>query len=274
MPPTAALGGSGGQMGMPQGGDSRQPNETGGQAGGSPQQPGGAPRQGTVPGQDTMPGQPDVPGQGGAPGQENAPGEQWTYGSPQGQGYGPQGQAYGAPPPAAGEPMGGPMQGRPISPVNEAETRVTGRRVVQYIIDAIIYGVIAAVISWALDRGTGGVHAFLVFVTVVLDVLLYLFYWAWIPDRQNGQTLGMMAMGIRIISADGGRANFVQLAVRSVLLVLFSPLSLVVGIIVMMFSRYRQRTGDHMARTMVVRAQVQPAPARQMYAGAGQAGYR
>jgi uncharacterized RDD family membrane protein YckC len=255
---------------MPQGGDSRQPNEMGGQAGGPPQQP----RQGTGPGQDTMPGQPGVPGQGGAPGQENAPGEQWTYGAPQGQGYGPQGQAYGAPPPAAGEPMGGPMRGRPISPVNEAETRVTGRRVVQYIIDAIIYYAIAGVISWVLNRGTGGVHAFLVFVIAVLDVALYLVYWAGIPYRHNGQTIGMSVMGIRIISADGGRASYLQLAVRSVLLVLFGALALIVGIIVMLCSRYRQRTGDHMAHTMVVRAQVQPMPAQQMYAGAGQGGYR
>jgi uncharacterized RDD family membrane protein YckC len=53
-------------------------------------------------------------------------------------------------------------------------------------------------------------------------------------------------------------AGLVQLAVRSVLLVLFSPLSVLVGWIVMMFSHYRQRTGDHMARTVVVRRRVQP----------------
>jgi uncharacterized RDD family membrane protein YckC len=246
-------------MSMPQGGDPRLPHETGGQAGGS-QQPGGAPRQ------DTMPGQPNVPGQAGAPGQESAPGQQRPGG--------PQGQPYGTPPPGGPADESGAMQGRPISPVNEIETRVTGRRTVQYIIDAIIFGVVAAVISWALDRGTGGVHAFLVFVIVVLDVILYLLYWAWIPYRQNGQTLGMMPMNIRIISADGGAASFLQLAVRSVLLVLFSPLSLLVGIIVMMCSRYRQRTGDHMARTMVVRARVQPEPAQRTYAGAGQADYR
>jgi uncharacterized RDD family membrane protein YckC len=247
-------------MSMPQGGEPRVPHETGGQAGGSPQQPGGAPRQGT------MPGQPNVPGQAGAPGQESASGQQWPGGQ--------QDQPYGTPPPGGPADESGAMRGRPISPVNEIETRVTGRRTVQYIIDAIIYGIVAAVISWALDRGTGGVHAFLVFVTVVLDVILYLIYWAWVPYRQNGQTVGMMPMGIRIISADGGPASFLQLAVRSVLLVLFSPLSLLVGIIVMMSSRYRQRTGDHMAKTMVVRARVQPEPAQRMYAGAGQADSR
>jgi uncharacterized RDD family membrane protein YckC len=245
-------------MTMPQGDEPRRPNEMGGPDGGSPQQPGSQPRQGTTTGQ------PNVPGQAGAPGQESAPGDQW--------GYGQQGQAYGTPPPA--QPMDGPMQGRPISPVNEAETRVTGRRVVQYVIDAIIYYAIAGVISWVLNRGTGGVHAFLVFVIAVLDVALYLIYWAGIPYRQNGQTPGMMVMGIRVISADGRPASYLQLAIRSVLLVLFGAISLVVGFIVMMCSRYRQRTGDHMAHTMVVRAQVQPEPAQQMYAGAGQGGMR
>jgi len=82
----------------------------------------------------------------------------------------------------------------------------------------------------------------------------------------------MSVLGIRIISASGGPASFAQLVVRSILLVLFGLLSVIVGFIVMMCSRYRQRTGDHMAHTMVVRARVDPMPAQQMYAGAGQAG--
>lgn len=247
---------------MPQGGESGQPRETGQQTGTPGQQ-----WQGGTPGQSAVPGQTGTAGQGGIPSQAGPPGQQWTS-EPQGQ------YQYGAPPQGgtAGAQWGSPMAGRPISPVNEAETRVTGRRIVQYIIDAIIYGIVASVISWALDRGTGGVHAVLVLVTVVVVVAWYLIYWAAIPFRRNGQTLGMSVMGIRVISATGGPASFVQLAVRSVLLVLFSPLSLLVGIIVMLCSRYRQRTGDHMARTMVVRAQVQPMPAQQQYAGAGQAG--
>ena len=51
-------------------------------------------------------------------------------------------------------------------------------------------------------------------------------------------------------------------------------LSLLVGIITMMASRYRQRVGDHLAKTMVVRASVEPRPVPQEYAGAGQAGTR
>jgi len=241
---------------MPQGGAAGQPWETGGQADAPGQQ-----WQGGVPGQGDAPGQAGVHAQDGIPTQGTGP-SQWADG--------PRGQQYGSPPQGpAGQPADEPMQGRILSPVNETETRVTGRRIVQYIIDAIIFGIIASVVSWALDRGTGGVHALLVLVTVLLVIGWYLLYWALRPQLRSGQTIGMQLMGIRVISKDGGPASFVQLAVRSILLVLFSPLSLLVGIIVMMLSRYRQRTGDHMAGTLVVRGQVQPMAARREYADAG-----
>ncbi len=249
---------------MPQGGESGQSRETGPQTDTPGQErQNGRPGGSAVPGQSGTAGQGGIPNQAGPPpGQQRADEQQAAYGVP------PQG---GAP----GEYQGDPMAGRPISPVNEIETRVTGRRFVQYIIDIIIYGIVAGLISWALgDRGTGAVHAVLVVVDVVVVVAWYLVYWAYVPFRRDGQTLGMSVLGIRVISASGGPASFVQLAVRSVLLVLFGLVSVIVGFIVMMCSRYRQRTGDHMAHTMVVRARVEPMPAQQMYAGAGQAGPR
>jgi uncharacterized RDD family membrane protein YckC len=251
-------------MSMPQGGESGQSRETGPQT----DTPGQEWQNGR-PGQSAVPGQSGTAGQGGIPNQAGPPPGQYPAGEQQGQAQ------YGVPPQGGmpGDYQGSPMAGRPISPVNEIETRITGRRFVQYIIDIIIYGIVAALISWALgDRGTGGVHALLVVVDVVVVVAWYLVYWAYIPLRRDGQTLGMSVLGIRIISANGGPASFVQLAVRSILLVLFGLVSVIVGFIVMMCSRYRQRTGDHMAHTMVVRARVEPMPAQQMYAGAGQSG--
>jgi uncharacterized RDD family membrane protein YckC len=238
-------------MSMPQGGEPGRPEDTG--------------QQTEMPGQrwagrNPVPGQSGTAGQGGIPSQAGPHDQEWP---------GQQDQSrYGVPPQGTDDAQwGSAAAGRPISPVTKAETRVTGRRAVQYIIDAIIFDIVAAVIAWAVGRGTGGVHAFLVFLVVVLDVAWYLLYWALLPHFRGGQTLGMQAMGIRVISADGGRASFLQLAVRSVLLVLFHPLSVLVGWIVMMFSRYRQRTGDHMARTVVVRRRRQPLT--EEYAGAG-----
>jgi uncharacterized RDD family membrane protein YckC len=238
-------------MSMPQGGERGQSQETGQNT----EMPGQR-----WAGQRRVPGQSGTAGQGGIPSQARPPDQDWP--SQQG-GYG-----YGAPPRGAGDEAR-PIAGRPISPVDKAETRVTGRRAVQYVIDVIIYDVVASVIAWVLGRGTGAVHGFLVFVIVVLDVAWYLLYWALRPYFRGGQTLGMQAMGIRVLSADGGPASFPQLAIRSVLLVLFFPLSVPVGWIVMMFSRYRQRTGDHIAKTVVVRRRGQPLAERQEYAGAG-----
>jgi uncharacterized RDD family membrane protein YckC len=213
-------------------------------------------------------------GQGAPGGQAGMPGG--YQGQDQGQGQ-TQGQYYGSPPQGggtAGQQYPGSMQGRPISPVNEIDTRVSGKRIVQYIVDIIIWGVIAGLVSWALNRGTGGVHVILTLVLIVIDIAWYFLYWAYRPYVSNGQTLGMQLMGIRVISTDGGPASLTQLFLRSIFLVLFNWVAAIVGFITMMCSRYRQRVGDHMAHTMVVRASVEPVPAQQEFAGAGQAGTR
>jgi uncharacterized RDD family membrane protein YckC len=235
-------------MTMPQRGESGQPWETGPQP---------------------AAGQPGA-GQPGA-GQPGAAGQPYPPGPP---GYPAGSQQFGNAPQGAPGGYGGAMGGQPISPVNEIETRVTGRRIVQYIVDAILFGIVVALVSWALNRGHGGIHALLYIILIVVDVVWYALYWAAWPFSHRGQTVGMQLMELRVIGMDGGVASFMQLFVRSILLVLFTPLSLIVGIITMMFSRYRQRVGDHMARTMVVRSSVEPLGAAQEYAGAGQAGSR
>lgn len=255
-------------MSMPQGGESGQPWDTGPGAG---QQWQGGPQQGNPP-----QGPPPQGGQGGQPSGGQPYGGQPYGQQPGGQQYG--NQQYGTPPQGGGmygsQNPGGPMQGRPISPVNEIETRVSGRRIVQWIVDAILFGIVTALVSWGLNRGTGGAHVILYLVLIALDIIWYGLYWAYYPYTHAGQTIGMQLMDLRVISTDGGPASLVQMFVRSILLVLFTPLSLLVGFITMMGSRYRQRVGDHMANTMVVRASVEPIRAQREFAGAGQAGTR
>jgi uncharacterized RDD family membrane protein YckC len=272
-------------MSMPQGGESGRPWETGpgAEQPGAEQQWQAGPQQGTPP-QGPPPQGGQGGGQGGQPYGGQPYGNQPPYGGqpyggqqqPGGQQYG--NQQYGTPPQGGGmygsQNPGGPMQGRPISPVNEIETRVSGRRIVQYIVDAIIFGIVTTLISWGLNRGTGGAHVVLYLVLIALDIIWYGLYWAYYPYTHSGQTIGMQLMDLRVISTDGGPASLVQMFVRSILLVLFTPLSLLVGFITMMCSRYRQRVGDHMSNTMVVRASVEPIPAQREFAGAGQAGTR
>jgi uncharacterized RDD family membrane protein YckC len=220
-------------MSMPQDGESGQSKQTGQQVGNV-----------------------SVPGQAGSPESSGATGPAYTWpwtGEPQDQRYGQRGV--------------GPMQVRPDSPVNEADTRVTGRRVVQYIIDYVITAVVAAVIMWALDRGTGAANAGLLLVGAILVAAWYFWYWVYRPYRANGRSLGMQLLGIHVISKDGGRASMVQLLIRGILLIVDTFFWGLVGFVTIICSRYRQRVGDHAAKTVVVRKRVEAMPARRDYAG-------
>jgi uncharacterized RDD family membrane protein YckC len=69
----------------------------------------------------------------------------------------------------------------------------------------------------------------------------------------------MKLLRLRVISKGGGRANMAQLTIRWVCLILDAipytwPLTGLVGFIVIVCSRDRQRIGDHLARTLVVTA--------------------
>jgi uncharacterized RDD family membrane protein YckC len=220
---------------MPQSGESGQSWQTGQQTGRPAQEWSGS-----------------VPSQAGPPDSSpgGAPSWPWTGES--------QAQQYGSP---------GPMQVRPISPVSEKDTRVTGRRVVQYIIDYVITAIVAAVIMWALDRGTGATNAVLLLVGAILVAAWYFWYWVYRPYRANGRSLGMQLLGIHVISKDGGRASMMQLFIRGILLIVDTLVWGLVGWVTIICSRYRQRVGDHAAKTVVVRTRAEATPARREYAG-------
>ena len=206
-------------------------------------QPSGRPGEWSDPGaqQGTMPGQQDFGGapSGGIPGQQGAyPGQQ--YG---GQQYG--GQQWG------GQPGWG-------TPVNEAETRVTGRRIVQYWIDAFFVSIIPYLVSIPFDRsGSTLLHILGGVVYFVLFVLIGLWYWVIRPHSHNGQTFAMKWFGLRVISKDGGPASATQLFIRWIGLIFDAapwmwPFTGLLGLIVILCSRNRQRIGDHLARTLVI----------------------
>jgi uncharacterized RDD family membrane protein YckC len=227
---------------------SSMPQQDGPEQWGSAQpsgRPGERTSSGAQPG--TMPGEQDFGGtqSGSIPGQQAGafPGQQ--QGAAPGQGYGSQGQHWGSQPGWA-------------SPVNEAETRVTWRRIFQYWIDAFLVSIIPYLVSIPFDRASstimnvvGGI------VYVVLFVLIGLWYWVIRPHSHNGQTFAMKWFGLRVISKEGGPANLTQLFIRWIGLIFDAapwmwPFTGLLGLIVMLCSRYRQRIGDHMARTLVI----------------------
>jgi uncharacterized RDD family membrane protein YckC len=190
------------------------------------------PQQGVTPGQERQVGPESIPNQQQVPGAGTA-----AYGQGQGQ---PQQQW-------SGEPM------MPEAGVPERATRVTGRRVFQYIFDTIVAGIIPGLAYWLLDRGNGVLHGLGWLVATVIAIAVYYWYWVMRPYSNNGKTFGMSIWHLRIISKEGGRATVAQLFIRAIFLIIDTLLAGLVGLITILFSRYRQRIGDHAARTLVIR---------------------
>jgi uncharacterized RDD family membrane protein YckC len=178
---------------------------------------------------------------------------------------GPQDEPY--PPPGATA-----RHARMSSPVPSDETRVTGRRVLQYLLDGILSSIVPAILYAALDRGHGGRHVLSISLVAVLSVLCYAGYWVLRPRLADGQTFGMQLLRVRIISKDGGPASAAQLVIRWLALILDDLLAGLVGLVVMLLSEHRQRLGDHLARTLVVRAGWQGAAAGYQSAAAARPG--
>jgi uncharacterized RDD family membrane protein YckC len=204
--------------------------------------PPGAPSQGSAPGQEQF---------GSAPSQGSAPGQEQFGSAPS---RGEQGQPQDA---EILSTQRGSQPGR-RTPVNEAATRVTWRRIFQYWVDAFLVSVVPYLVSIPFDRSDStGLHIIGGIITFVLFIVIGFWYWIIRPHSHNGQTFAMQWFGLRVISKDGGPATTIQYFIRWISLIFDAfpwvwPLTGLLGLIVMVCSRYRQRGGDHLARTLVI----------------------
>lgn len=192
--------------------------------------------------------EPNMPPVGQSGTQQSAGPGQADYGQPgyQQGGYPQPGYQQGGYPPAGGPPPG--WNGG-YAPVTEAQTRITGRRVVQYIIDSILVSIIPALVWWLFPHRAG-----FEVLAAVITIAVYYLYWVQRPYSHAGQTFGMQLLQIRVISKHGGQATLAQLLIRAILLIVDALVYGLVGWITMLCSRYRQRIGDHAAGTLVIPA--------------------
>ena len=133
-----------------------------------------------------------------------------------------------------------------------------GTRFTAALLDALILGTVLAGVFLVLLIASGldpsGVSDFLVrFISlgVLLIAVGYQVVFHW---RDSGRTPGKRALGIRVIAADGQPASFFQLVLRGVISIAdVLPLPLPVGLIAIAVTPKRQRLGDLVAGTLVVR---------------------
>jgi len=132
------------------------------------------------------------------------------------------------------------------------------RRFVAYIIDVIVVGVIAGIVESIIAAIVRASTSDVTGVSVregVVGLIVGILYFGYLWSR-NGQTLGYMALGVRLIRSSGEPVSFVFAAVRYVLIYLSFALCLIPAIVsAFMIGLSEQKQGIHDAimGTYVVR---------------------
>ena len=86
-----------------------------------------------------------------------------------------------------------------------------------------------------------------------VGLLLHVAYWVWLPMRLRGRTLGMVPLRLRVVTMDLAPAAGSQLGLRWLLLLVDALFFGLVGLVSMLVTPRRQRLGDLMAQTLVIR---------------------
>lgn len=135
-------------------------------------------------------------------------------------------------------------------------------RILQFAIDLALLAVVClAPLALTLVLPTnpdGTTGALLIAIPLMLLVLLLcagLSWWLWVrwPARHAGQTLGMRWLHLQVVGGDGSPATAGQLALRWLMLLVDGMFLGAVGLASMLLTPRRQRLGDVVADTVVVR---------------------
>lgn len=127
-----------------------------------------------------------------------------------------------------------------------------GRRAVAVIIDSILFFIMV----WVIAAMTGGTTATGFEITggpAFFSFAIFLLYYVGL-EATRGATVGKMAMGIRVTMEDGSPIDWRASLIRNVLRIVDGQLVYLVGAILVWMSPKKQRLGDRIAKTVVVRA--------------------
>jgi uncharacterized RDD family membrane protein YckC len=178
-------------------------------------------------------------------GQQPPPYGQQQYGQQQ---YGQ--QQYGQQPPPYGQQQYGQQQWQqpygqqPLYGQPQLQYVGVGLRFLAYLIDSIIIGVVAGILS-VIFRNSPGLSGG---VTGLLALAYFI-----VLEATQGATLGKMALGLRVVKTDGSPISWAESLIRNLLRIIDSLVFYLVGAILIWTSPLKQRLGDRAARTVVVR---------------------
>jgi uncharacterized RDD family membrane protein YckC len=159
-------------------------------------------------------------------------------------------------PPSSGTPSSGIVT--PEAVLLEFETAGAGSRTIAELLDLLVQLtalaalglVFSVVLSGALDFGATAA----VILTLLFSFLILVGYPVAMETLWNGRTLGKAAMGLRVVTQEGGPIRFRHAAIRSILGLVELWIFLgSIAIVAIVLSPRNQRIGDMVAGTIVLR---------------------
>ena len=141
-----------------------------------------------------------------------------------------------------------------------------GSRIVAGIVDYIIIGIVAGILSiflivpWAMTgpsmMGTFGAAGWMSGIWGIIGLmwLLWLVYFTYF-EGTSGQTIGKKFTHIKVIKESGSKCDYGSALVRNLLRIIdHLPFLYILGIILIAATEKKQRLGDMLAKTIVVKA--------------------
>jgi uncharacterized RDD family membrane protein YckC len=119
-----------------------------------------------------------------------------------------------------------------------------GPRFLAILIDSIIIGVVGAILGVIFQNSPG--------LSGGVTGLLALAYFI-VLEATQGATLGKMALGLRVTRADGAPISWTESIIRNLLRIIDGLFVYLIGAILIWTSPLKQRLGDRVAKTVVVR---------------------
>jgi uncharacterized RDD family membrane protein YckC len=126
-----------------------------------------------------------------------------------------------------------------------------GIRFVSILIDSIILGIIDIMLGTILGvfRGPEGD----IWWWWILSFIIFLAYYTYL-EGTRGQTIGKMITRIKVVREDGGRIDMNQAFIRNILRIIDGLFVYLVGAVLIWRSDKKQRLGDRVGKTLVVKA--------------------
>ena len=139
----------------------------------------------------------------------------------------------------------------PQSPVQPQLQYVgVGMRFLALLIDTILVGIIGSILGAIFHSSLGPTGT--VTLTSAIGTILGVLYYVGLEATQ-GATLGKMILGLRIVKTDGSPIGWSESIIRNLLRIIDCLFGYLVGAILIWTSPQRQRLGDRVAHTVVIR---------------------